>query len=385
MTLPGMSQLAIDRQPLPFDLRPGVLGALFTRAAYDGGGQFRIFEQADGVCGERFVVSASDYQPRFFMPHDIRHTTGVRRHDGQPGGETLGDRVGHVVDVGRRQVNVVSVVNGRHAIERNEPGECRVAQFQLARELFEATALPAVAADGEPGLRVAPLDQLERAQHAGHVVKPLVRTAGEKEGAERTAPTEPIFVQRGDVEDRLRAQPEAREDVYQIIRRRDDDVRQPDHRRGHPVPMAQMVFRLAAVIMQDHPLAVELRDQYRRRRREKKRKVRRGVDLNDIVSRQPDYQKNERGYRVDDRPRVFDPLQATQRARQRRVDRQQFGLDLRRFLQPFQQPRRLNRLTSQQVERRGYVTYSDRALFSHYTCVVSNAIRPIGHIGPNGL
>src|SRR5262249_32201271 len=109
-----------------------------------------------------------------------------------------------------------------------------------------------------------------------------------------------------------------------------------------------------------------------------KRKVRRRVDLSDVVSRQPDDQKNERGQRVDDRSRVFDPLQESQRARQRRVDRQQFGLDLRRFLQAVQQPRRLNRLAAQPVERWGYVTDSDRAplvsFSSHYTYVVSDAM-----------
>src|SRR5262249_5806914 len=151
-----------------------------ARAAGDGGGEFLIFEQTDGVCGERLVVAAFDHQPRYFVLQYVRQSAGLRRHNRQPGGKALGDRAWHVVNVSRGQVNVVSVVKAWHVIERNASGENRIAQFQVARELFEARTLPSVAADGEPGLGITLLDQRECAQHAWHVVNRLVQAAGEK-------------------------------------------------------------------------------------------------------------------------------------------------------------------------------------------------------------
>lgn len=76
-----------------------------------------------------------------------------------------------------------------------------------------------------------------------------MRAAGEKRRAEQPAFAERIRVQFGDVEDRARSQPETRENINQVTRRRDGDVGQPNHRRGHPVPVAQVTFGLAAVVM----------------------------------------------------------------------------------------------------------------------------------------
>src|SRR5262245_44112660 len=104
----------------------------------------------------------------------------------------------------------------------------------------------------------------------------------EQRGPERAAFAKGETFERRGVAHRLGLDPEPLEDSDEITRRRDHPISQTKDQLRRPRPAAQMVFSLAAVVVEQDPLAVELRDQHRRRRRDYERKVRGRENVRDI-------------------------------------------------------------------------------------------------------
>src|SRR5262245_27760054 len=109
----------------------------------------------------------------------------------------------------------------------------------------------------------------------------------EQRGPQRAALAKGETFERRGVAHGLGLDPELREDSDEIARRRDHPIRQTKDQLRRARPAAQMVLRLAAVVVEQDRLAVELRDQHRRRRRDYERKIRGRENMRDVEAGEP--------------------------------------------------------------------------------------------------
>jgi hypothetical protein len=132
-----------------------------------------------------------------------------------------------------------------------------------------------------------PFDQRESAQRIGDVVMTLKTAVREQRGPQRAALAKGETFERRGVADGLGFYPEPGEDSDEIARWHDHPVGQSKDQRCRARPAAQMIFRLAAVIVEQDRFAVELRDQYRRRGRDHERKIRGRENVRNVEAGHP--------------------------------------------------------------------------------------------------
>ena len=92
---------------------------------------------------------------------------------------------------------------------------------------------------------------------------------------------------------------------------------------------AQMIRCLAAAIVENDRFAKGTGGNDCRQRRQQKRRVRRGKDVDDVRARQLLQQQRSVGAFGDERAEVFDPDRPSQDARRWRVDRREPRIDVR--------------------------------------------------------
>src|SRR5205807_1545514 len=109
---------------------------------------------------------------------------------------------------------------------------------------------------------------------------------------------------------------ELREHSREVARGNDDAIRELNDRKRSSRPALQMIFSFAAVIIEQHRFAVQLRNQKRRSRRKQERKIRRRENMHNVEARQLHQQARNESYRCDKRSHVLDPLQPTKGPRQ---------------------------------------------------------------------
>ena len=65
------------------------------------------------------------------MPHDVRNSAGITRHDGKAACGRLQYGAGHVVDIRSIQIHIRLVVKYPHAIWAHCPVECDVSKVKM--------------------------------------------------------------------------------------------------------------------------------------------------------------------------------------------------------------------------------------------------------------
>src|SRR5262245_24427270 len=113
-------------------------------------------------------------------------------------------------------------------------------------------------------------------------------TVREQRGPQRAALAKVEPFERHSVAHGLGLDPEPPKDSDEITRRHDHPVGQAKDQLRRARPAAQMVLSLAAVVVEQYRLAVELRDQHRRSWRDHEREVRGRENVRDVEAWQPE-------------------------------------------------------------------------------------------------
>src|SRR5437867_2564331 len=100
--------------------------------------------------------------------------------------------------------------------------------------------------------------------------------------------------------------------LYQVIRRHYDRVRQTHYRNCRQTPAPEMIFSLAAAVVEDNFSAVYLRDENGWQRGKQIRVVSGRKDMNDVISRQANRKYSAVRKRREYGANVLDRLQLSQ-------------------------------------------------------------------------
>ena len=315
-------------------------------------GESRLPQHPKGRRRQRGRITHRHQQAVHAVGDDEGNSSRRRGHHRQPRRERLEDRIGHVVDIGRVEVQVGFPVEPGHFVGRHRPGEADAAQFQLTHQALELGPPASGSHQGQRRRGDLLLHQGKGPDHAFDIVERLEVAVRQKPGSGVLPDPERNHVEIDEILHALGPEPVTGEDSHQVLRGGDDRVGQPKQRPDMPAPASEMVVGFTAPIVDHHFLPQQPGQQNGGRGRQQEREVARAEGVDHIDPGNAPQQGTEIGDLGDEGPHPSDLLQPAQPSGERGIDRNERDLETGDLAEGVEEPARLNRLSAQLAERR---------------------------------